>query len=151
VVPGTGTNPDRTIVAQAAARSRQALLCAFGSGVGFGLFFILLERSPADSGLWPLLGTRISLVGVLGLAVTVRRLAVGVPAGMGLSLLGLGLVNTMADLLFLLATRAGLLSLVAVITSMYPAVTVLLAGMLLGERIGNRQVAGLAIAAIALG
>jgi drug/metabolite transporter (DMT)-like permease len=136
--------------ARAVARSRQALACAFGAGVGFGLFFVLLGRAPADSGLWPLLGTRVSLVGVLALLVAVRRLPLRTPAGMGPSLVGLGIVNTMADLLFLLATRRGLLSLVAVITSMYPAVTVALASLALGERIARRQLAGLATAALSV-
>jgi drug/metabolite transporter (DMT)-like permease len=133
------------------ASSRQALLCALGGGIGFGLFYILLERSPLDSGLWPLLGTRISLVGLLGLLVAARRLPLRPPAGTGSSLVGLGVVNTAADLLFLLATRRGLLSLVAVITSMYPAVTVALAGLVLRERIAARQAAGLAVAAVSVG
>jgi drug/metabolite transporter (DMT)-like permease len=145
-----GVNRDDARGAQAAPRSRQAIVCGFGAGIGFGLFYVLLERSPVDSGLWPLLGTRMSLVGVLGMVVAVRRLAVGIPAGMGLSLLGLGVVNTTADLLFLLATRKGLLSLVAVITSMYPAVTVALAGLFLDERMASRQVIGLAIAGVSV-
>jgi uncharacterized membrane protein len=128
-------------------RARQATVCGFGAGIGFGLFFILLARAPLGSGLWPLLGTRASAVGALGLLVAVRRLPVGVPAGLGLSLAGLGFVNTLADLLYLLATRRGLLSLVAVITSMYPAVTVALAGLVLRERIAVRQLVGLAVAA----
>jgi drug/metabolite transporter (DMT)-like permease len=65
--------------------------------------------------------------------------------------IGLGVVNSAADLLFLLATRRGLLSLVAVITSMYPAVTVALAGLVLRERIAARQAAGLAAAAVSVG
>jgi drug/metabolite transporter (DMT)-like permease len=136
-------SPPDALAVQAGARARQAIICAVGAGVGFGLFFVLLERSPADSGLWPMLGTRVSLVGVRGLSVRV-------PARMGWSLLGLGVVNTMADLLFLLATRTGLLSLVAVITSMYPAVTVGLAWQVLGERIARRQAAGLVIAAVSV-
>jgi drug/metabolite transporter (DMT)-like permease len=92
----------------------------------------------------------ISLVGVLGLLVAIRRLWVGIPAGMGVRLLGLGVVNTLADLLFLLATRQGLLSLVAVITSMYPAATVALAGLVLGERITSRQALGLVTAAVGI-
>jgi drug/metabolite transporter (DMT)-like permease len=146
----TGTSRAEGAAVQAAARSRQAIVCAFGAGLGFGLFYVLLQRSPVDSGLWPLLGTRISLVGVLGLLVAVRRLPVRTPAGMGLSLVGLGIVNTMADLLFLLATRSGLLSLVAVITSMYPAVTVALAALVLREPIAGRQLAGLVVAAVSV-
>jgi drug/metabolite transporter (DMT)-like permease len=136
--------------AQPAASSRQAVACAFGGGLGFGLFYILLERSPVDSGLWPLLGTRVSLVVLLGLLVAARRLPLRPPAGMGPSLVGLGVVNTAADLLFLLATRRGLLSLVAVVTSMYPAVTVAMAGLVLRERIAGRQAAGLAVAAVSV-
>jgi drug/metabolite transporter (DMT)-like permease len=146
----TGTSRAEGAAVQAAARSRQAIVCAFGAGLGFGLFYVLLQRSPVNSGLWPLLGTRISLVGVLGLLVAVRRLPVRTPAGMGLSLVGLGIVNTMADLLFLLATRSGLLSLVAVITSMYPAVTVALAALVLREPIAGRQLAGLVVAAVSV-
>jgi drug/metabolite transporter (DMT)-like permease len=140
----------RPLPAEAAARARQALLCAVGSGLGFGLFYVLLERSPLDSGLWPLLGTRFSLITLLSLGVALRRLPVGVPAPMGLRLVGLGVVNTMADLLFLLATREGLLSLVAVITSMYPAVTVGMAALILHERIAGQQVVGLAVAAVSV-
>jgi drug/metabolite transporter (DMT)-like permease len=142
-VPGAPVAEPRT--------ARQAVLCAFGGGIGFGLFYILLERSPLDSGLWPLLGTRISLVGLLGLLVAARRLPLRPPPGTEASLVGLGVVNTAADLLFLLATRRGLLSLVAVITSMYPAVTVALAGLVLRERIAARQAAGLAAAAVSVG
>ena len=88
-------------------------------------------------------------MGVLAIAVAFRRPAARI-AGMGWSLLGLGLVNTIADLLFLLATREGLLSLVAVITSMYPAVTVALAALLLGERTSSQQVIGLVAAGISV-
>jgi drug/metabolite transporter (DMT)-like permease len=136
-----------------AARSRHAVLCAFGAGAGFGLFFVLLDHTPADSGRWPLLGIRISFVSMLGLLVVVRGMSLRVPADMRLSLLGLGVANTLADLLFLPATRRGLLSLVAVITSitsitsMYPAATVALATLVLRERIAGRQAAGLVIAA----
>jgi drug/metabolite transporter (DMT)-like permease len=144
----TGANrADSSAARPVDPRARQAIICAFGAGIGFGLFFILLARAPLGSGLWPLLGMRASAVGVLGLLVAVRRLPVGVPAGMGLGLAGLGIVNTLADLLYLLATRRGLLSLVAVITSMYPAVTIALAGLVLRERISGRQLVGLAVAA----
>jgi drug/metabolite transporter (DMT)-like permease len=148
--PDVPAKPAADHDARVVASARHAIICAFGAGLGFGLFYILLQRSPADSGLWPLLGTRISLVSLLAIAVAVRRPTVGVSAGMGLRLLGLGLVNTVADLLFLLATREGLLSLVAVITSMYPAVTIGLAGILLGERTTRHQVIGLALAVISV-
>lgn len=143
----TTADPDGRVAVQAAARSRQAVMCALGAGVGFALFYILLARSPADSGMWPMLGTRVSIVATLGLLVAVRGLPVRVPAGTGLRLAGLGIVNTLADLLFLLATRGGLLSLVAMITSLYPGVTVALAAVVLREPIARWQLAGLGVAA----
>jgi drug/metabolite transporter (DMT)-like permease len=137
--------------ASATPQSRQAILCAFGAGIGFGLFYVLLQRSPVDSGLWPLLGTRISLVGLLALLVAARVRSRPRSGDMAFGLVGLGIVNTLADLLFLLATRSGFLSLVAVITSMYPAATVALAALVLRERLAGRQVGGLVVAAASVG
>lgn len=150
VVAGDRVDHAGAVAVQAAARSRQAVICAFGSGIGFGLFFTLLARSPVDSGLWPLLGTRISYVVAVSLLLTVRGVSVRPSVGLGPPLIGLGVVNTLADLLFLLATRSGLLSLVAVITSLYPAVTIGLAGLVLRERIAGRQWMGLAVAAVSV-
>jgi len=147
VVVTRAPDPAEPSGAEAAVRARQSIACALGGGVGFGLFYILLGRSPADSGLWPLLGTRISLVTLLALLVAARVRTLGLPGGIGLRLAGLGAVNTLADLLFLLASRGGLLSLVAVITSLYPAVTVGLAMLIVRERIARPQVAGLVVAA----
>jgi drug/metabolite transporter (DMT)-like permease len=143
----TDGKPD---VADAAAVRTRAIGYAFGAGVGFGLFFILLERSPSDSGFWPLLGTRISMVILLVALVLIRRLSLRPPSGTGLALLALGLLNLLSDLLYLLATRSGLLSLVAVITSMYPAATIALATIALRERLQARLVVGLGIAAVSV-
>jgi drug/metabolite transporter (DMT)-like permease len=124
---------------------------AFGAGSGFGLFFILLERSPGDSGLWPLVGTRISMLLAIGSVVALRRIPLDLAKGIGRRLVALGFINVLADLLFLLATRRGLLSLVAVITSMYPAATVILARSVLREQMVGQQMIGLAIAAVSVG
>jgi drug/metabolite transporter (DMT)-like permease len=123
---------------------------ALGAGLGFGLFFVLLERSPVDSGLWPLVGTRISMIVLVGGIVALGRISVRIPAGMALPLVGLGFVNVLSDLLYLLATRRGLLSLVAVITSMYPATTVLLARLFLDERMAGQQLVGLAMGGVSV-
>ena len=123
---------------------------ALGAGVGFGLFFILLERTPGESGLWPLVGTRISMVAFVALLAAVAGAPVRPPAGMGRSLILLGITNLGADLLFLLATRTGLLSLVAVITSLYPAATVALARVVLDERMVKQQLVGVVCAALSV-
>jgi drug/metabolite transporter (DMT)-like permease len=123
---------------------------AFGAGVGFGLFFILLERAPQASGLWPLAGTRLSEIVFAGLLVAGTSGSIRSVRGMGPGLLWLGFINLTADLLFLLATRGGLLSLVAVVTSLYPAATVALARVLLKERMVRQQLVGVACAALSV-
>lgn len=116
------------------------------AGVGFGLFFVLLERTPTESGLWPLIGSRASIITIATVAVLAQR-SFTFPHGARAQLVGLGAMNILADLLFLLATREGLLSLVAVITSLYPAGTVILARTVLHEPIARSQGVGLALAA----
>jgi drug/metabolite transporter (DMT)-like permease len=121
-----------------------------GAGVGFGVFFILLARAPEESGLWPLAGTRLSMLASAGVVLVITRTAVRPSGGIGQGLLWLGLMNLGADLLFLLATREGLLSLVAVITSLYPASTIALARLLLNERMLRQQLVGVAFAALSV-
>jgi drug/metabolite transporter (DMT)-like permease len=86
-----------------------------------------------------------ALIAAVALQVGMRA-----PAGTRLSIVWLGFVNVSADLFYLLATREGLLSLVAVITSMYPASTVALARLVLGERTLRKQQLGLATAAVSV-
>ena len=130
-----------------ARRFQRGILEALGAGIGFGVFFVLLERSPEDSGLWPLVGTRISMIGVIAIVAAVGHVSITIRAGALPRLGGLGLINVLADLFFLLATRRGLLSLVAVITSMYPAATVGLSRWILRERMTVQQLFGFILAA----
>jgi drug/metabolite transporter (DMT)-like permease len=64
--------------------------------------------------------------------------------------LGAGILDMSANLLFLLAERRGLLTLVSAITALYPASTVLLARFVLHERLARSQVVGLFLAALGL-
>lgn len=120
------------------------------SGTAFGLFFVLLDAAPADSGAWPLVGARIgSVVAVAGLLLLRRTSPWPARGSWGLVTLS-GLADMVANLLFLLAVRGGLLSLVSVITSQYPVVVVGLSVLLLGERLGPRQRVGAALALVAV-
>jgi drug/metabolite transporter (DMT)-like permease len=123
---------------------------ALGAGVGFGLFFIMLERAPGDSGIWPLVGTRISMLATVAVLAAIAGAEVRSSTEMGFSLAWLGFINLASDLLYLLATREGLLSLVAVITSLYPATTVGLARVVLDERMVKQQMLGVACAAVSV-
>jgi drug/metabolite transporter (DMT)-like permease len=120
------------------------------SGVLFGGFFIALDATPADSGMWPLVGARIaSAVGVVLLLRIVSRPAHPGPA-LPLILLA-GTFDMAANVLFLLATRGGLLSISALLSSLYPVVALLLARQLLRERLHPVQAAGVVGALIAMG
>jgi uncharacterized membrane protein len=119
---------------------------ALGAGLFFGVFFILLERAGDDSGIWPLVGARIASVSLLGIAVVLSRssLRTGVATTMGIG--AAGILDVGANIFYLLATHEGLLSLVAVLTSLYPASTVLLARVVLKERLIRIQMVGLGLA-----
>ena len=128
----------------------QGLAEALGAGVGFGFFFVLLGQAPEQSGIWPLIGTRISMVVSVAVLAVITKSSVRPESEMRRSLLWLGFINLTADLFYLLATRVGLLSLVAVITSLYPVATVALARVLLKERMVKQQVMGAGFAAMSV-
>jgi drug/metabolite transporter (DMT)-like permease len=123
---------------------------ALVAGVGFGAYFICLGHAPSDSGAWPLVVARItSAVGILPLAWRFGRL--GAVRGRVLAVTAVsGVCDAGANLFFLLATRHGYLSLASVITSLYPAATVLLAVLLLHEHTGRVQRVGLGLAAVSV-
>jgi drug/metabolite transporter (DMT)-like permease len=121
------------------------------AGAGFGGFFVLLERVPDGSGIWSIVGARTGSLVLVLLALTIRRRAVLAPPPVRWQVLAAGLGDTTANVLYLLAVQRGLLSLVAVLTSLYPASTLLLARAVLGERVGPVQRAGLGVAGVAVG
>jgi uncharacterized membrane protein len=121
------------------------------AGLAFALLFIGLDRAGTRSGAWPLIPSE--LVGLVVLVpFGVRAYArVGRPPSRDLGLIvGVGVIGGLAGLLFLAATGHGQLAIVAVVTSLYPAFTVLLARVLLAEHWSRTQVIGLAVAAAAI-
>jgi drug/metabolite transporter (DMT)-like permease len=128
----------------------QALLLALGAGAGFGGFFVLLDRTGDDAGLWPLIASRsTTLVLAIGVALMLRHALVPRNGALGLSV-GTGVLDMAANVCFLVANREGLLALVAVITSLYPASTIALAQVFLGERLARHQLVGLGLAGLAV-
>jgi uncharacterized membrane protein len=140
-------SPDAPASPSRRGQGFRGLLAALAAGCAFGGFFIALERAPDTSGLWPLAGARVASVGLTAVVLILTRTKLGL-RGAGPSVLAAGLLDVAANVLFLLATRRGLLSLVAVLTSMYPASTVLLARVVLHERLTPVRLIGLAAAAI---
>ena len=125
------------------------LLEALGAGLCFGAFFIFLDVAGDDTGLWPLVGARGGSFAVITAAVVVLRPRMRPAPGSMVGIAGAGVLDVLANLLYLLASRRGLLSLVAVLTSLYPASTVVLARVVLHERLQRPQLVGLACAAVA--
>lgn len=128
----------------------RVLMLAFVAGLGFGFYFIFLARAGDNSGLWPLVISRVaSAIAIVPLArqrrsfraIHGRMLAITVLAGA---------CDALANMFFLLSTRHGLLSLASVLTSLYPAVTVILAVGLLHEHTSKVQRAGLGLAAASI-
>ncbi|MFG2823465.1 EamA family transporter [Kitasatospora sp. NPDC048365] len=134
----------------AARPSRTALLLAFGAGTAIALQLVCLDRAPSDSGVAPLIvGRAVSSAVTLAAALLLRRRLGEERPAYGISAAA-GVLDSVANLLFLLAVRDGNLTVVAVITALYPAGTVLLARSVLGERIHRSQLLGLGVAAVAV-
>ena len=133
------------------------LLAALGAGLAFGIFFVALDATSHDAGLWPVVasqGTGIALLSAFKLFGGGRSRRKGAaPNGASPqwpAVVASGLFSAVAHVSFLLATRRGLLTLVAVIASLYPASTLLLARLFLGERIAGLQRFGAVLAGVAV-
>jgi drug/metabolite transporter (DMT)-like permease len=161
--------------------SLKALLMAIGSGAMIGAFLILIDLTPDDSGLVPLIANRavngvimFAVVGVLAL-IGLRRAAdprrsssasqsearIEAPAPIGMLSPGwrtgfwvavaCGMIDATANALLLFGLRIGELTVMSVLTALYPAGTIILAAIVLRERIAPVQVAGLVLALVAAG
>ncbi|GAB7190418.1 hypothetical protein NUM3379_11240 [Kineococcus sp. NUM-3379] len=133
---------------------RAALLTAVAAGTAIAVQFVTLDAAPHDSGLAPLVvGRAVATVLVLAvlLGQVLGRRAPGAARGRALALAaGAGVLDAAANLAFLLAARQGELAVVAVVVALYPAATVLLARVVLAERLVRRQVVGLVAAGAAV-
>jgi drug/metabolite transporter (DMT)-like permease len=155
------------------AAATTGLLLGLAAGVGFGLFFVGLGATSDDSGLWPLLAGRVTSLTLVTALVMRHRLPlrprsavlqpepagpaapvpvpVRAPSPVRLMVVS-GIFDSMANVLFLFSTRLGDLGVSAVTVSLNPVVVVLLARVVLRERLTGMQLAsaGLALAASVL-
>lgn len=138
---------------------RSTAILAILAGLGFGVYFVALKMAGPAGLLWPMatarmgslttcslwaLGLELFGSGRLGTPVRIARTVV-------LWSLSTALLDTSGNLLFVAATRAGRLDVAAVLASLYPASTILLAAVLLSEKPTRRQAFGMLVAAIAVG
>ena len=146
-----GPNPEAT------PADRGTVWLAVSAGVGFGVYFVALKFAGSAGVIWPLATARMGSLAVCSLLVG------------GMSLMGKAgetsfrltrvvvgwamvavLLDTSGNLLFIMATRAGRLDVAAVLASLYPASTILLAAWMLRERPTLRQGLGMVVAAAAV-
>jgi len=131
-------------------RQGAGTLEGIGAGVGFGVFFILIANSDSAE-LWTLTFARLASISVIIAIALLSRASLRPGKGSAWLILGAGVIDMFANLLFLMAERRGLLTLVSVITALYPASTVLLARIVLHERLARPQWIGLFLAAVGVG
>jgi drug/metabolite transporter (DMT)-like permease len=125
---------------------------ALASGVAIGFFFLALAQTRSEAGMWPLLVARSASVTLFGLTALASKQSLRMPAST-LALAGVcGVIDMSANALYLLAAQQGPLSLVVTLSSLYPASTVLLARIVLSERLNRWQLTGVgcALAAVVL-
>ena len=130
--------------------SLATLVLAASAGIGFGFIFVAFARTADDSGLWPLVSARAASLPVVAIVVAFTRPGRGALRSMAWLIVASGVLDMAANLFYLEASHRGLLSIVAVVSSMYPVGTVCLAFALDHERVSRSQALGLACAATAL-
>jgi len=129
---------------------RRVLVMATVAGLGFGLLFVAFDQAADDAGLWPLVAARaISIPMLIVLAIVARARPVADRPSLGIAVVA-GIFDMTANVTYLAAVRGGLLSLVAVVSSLYPVSTVGLAFVFDGERVNRSQTIGLGLAGLAL-
>jgi drug/metabolite transporter (DMT)-like permease len=144
--------------AEAKPADRGTFWLAVIAGVGFGIYFTALKIAAAKTGvIWPLATCRMGSLTVCslmlaGMSLKAKKSEVQarVTRPMVLWALGTALLDTSGNLLYIGATRAGRLDVAAVLASLYPASTILLAAWMLRERPTKRQGLGMAVAAAAV-
>jgi drug/metabolite transporter (DMT)-like permease len=125
---------------------------ALVSGVAIGFFLLTLAQTGSEAGMWPLLVSRGVSVALFGTVAIAGSISIRMPAPMAALAILCGVIDMLANALYLLAARQGPLSIVVTLSSLYPASTVLLARVVLGERLNLWQIVGVgcALAAVVL-
>ncbi len=125
----------------------RAVLLALAAAVALGLFVYFLGLGSREGDpLSTLLGARVGSLSFLVVVALMLRAPIRIARTSVAAVAAVGLADVTANALFAFASRHGLLSLVAVLGSLYPIVTVLLAHIVLGERLTRPQQIGIAVA-----
>jgi drug/metabolite transporter (DMT)-like permease len=126
------------------------VMIAVASGIAIGIFLVFLQRTGPSAGLWPLVAARaVSIVFFTIAGMMTRQTLMPRRESMPI-VIGGGALDMLANILYLLAVRQGMLSIVATLTSLYPASTIILARIVLHERLRFVQLTGVLCAAVAI-
>jgi drug/metabolite transporter (DMT)-like permease len=128
------------------AAGRKSVGLAGLAALGFGTLFWLLDLSSGPEPAWTIVSVRAGGVALLLIAAAWMRPSLSYPREVAPWLVVIGVCDVTANSLFAVATNHGLLSLVAVAGSLYSAVTVLLARVVLGERLARPRQVGVVVA-----
>jgi drug/metabolite transporter (DMT)-like permease len=129
---------------------RSTIGYALIAGVGFAVIFIALGETTSVSGIWPLISSRVVSVTLIGIALLSTHTAVRGNGTIWRLAAFAGILDMSANVIYLLAVRRGLLSIVVVVVALYPVSTVVLAFGLDKERVSKSQAIGMALAVGAL-
>lgn len=119
------------------------------AGLGFAGFFVSLAATADEAGLWPLVPARVASMTIVWVVARGRREPLTIPSGRRL-VVAAGAGDMSANIAYLLAVQSGPLTSTVVLASLYPAVTVLLARIVLSEQIRRTQWLGIALAVTAV-
>ena len=128
------------------ARTSSGVGLALVAALGFGVFFVGLDKGSDHDLLWTLVLGRALSTAMLTVAALVARPKLGMSGRDTTAVVAVGLLDMGANALFAAATTLGLVSIVSVLGSLYPVTTLLLARFLLGERLHRSQRGGAAAA-----
>ncbi len=126
------------------------VLLALLAGVVVGLFFLSLARTTSGAGMWPLVAARITSIALFGSIALATGRSLRMSASATVTATTGGALDMLANALYLLAARVGPLSIVVTLASLYPAATVILARLILGERLSFVQTSGIVCALTAV-
>jgi uncharacterized membrane protein len=122
------------------------------AGVIVGVFFLALARTTPAAGMWPLIAARITSIALFGIIAMATGRTVRMSAPATTTAVVGGVLDMLANAVYMLAARVGPLSIVVTLASLYPAATVILARVVLRERLSFGQGIGIgcALGAVAI-
>ena len=120
------------------------------TGIGFGGLLVGFAQLSADAGFWPLIPTRLAGIGILALLAAATQKTLRVGSDVLRPVMAAGSLGIIGNGIFILAAREGPLALIAVLAALFPAATVVLARVVLEERLSPARVVGLATAITAV-